>query len=143
MLHSLLHVSLKIVILFLTLDRLLELVVSTIHRILLVVNLSVLLILDSRLALLLLFLNFLLSLAQDFYRINKDRLSKDQSKLKIEDKLNLNTLSMTNIVELIMEALPRNKKLLTKSSVLIKSLKIGKLEDFCVKFVRQWLAKEF
>ena len=136
MLHSLLHVSLKIVILFLTLDRLLELVVSTIHRILLVVNLSVLLILDSRLALLLLFLNFLLSLAQDFYRINKDRLSKNQSKLKIEDKLNLNTLLMTNVVELIMEASPRNKKLLTKSSVLIKSLKIGKLEDFCVKFVR-------
>ena len=135
MLHSLLHVSLKIVILFLTLDRLLELVVSTIHRILLVVNLSVLLILDSRLALLLLFLNFLLSLAQDFYRINKDRLSKNQSKLKIEDKLNLNTLLMT-------EASPRNKKLLTKSSVLIKSLKIGILEDFCVKFVRQWLAKE-
>ena len=94
MLHSLLHVSLKIVILFLTLDRLLELVVSTIHRILLVVNLSVLLILDSRLALMLLFLNFLLSLAQDFYRINKDRLSKNQSKLKIEDKLNLNTLLM-------------------------------------------------
>ena len=136
MLHSLLHVSLKIVILFLTLDRLLELVVSTIHRILLVVNLSVLLILDSRLALLLLFLNFLLSLAQDFYRINKDRLSKNQSKLKIEDKLNLNTLLMTNVVELIMEASPRNKKQLTKSSVLIKSLKIGKLEDFCVKFVR-------
>lgn len=136
MLHSLLHVSLKIVILFLTLDRLLELVVSTIHRISLAVNLSVLLILDSRLALLLLFLNFLLSLAQDFYRINKDRLSKNQSKLKIEDKLNLNTLLMTNVVELIMEASPRNKKLLTKSSVLIKSLKIGILEDFCVKFVR-------
>jgi hypothetical protein len=56
--------------------------------------------------------------------------------LKIEDKLNLNTLLMTNVVELIMEASPRNKKLLTKSSVLIKSLKIGILEDFCVKFVR-------